>query len=246
MGYPIYVDRKNYPSYQSYLSEQEYHLLKKVIVRLLRPYARPESRLLDLACWDGLSTAHYGGELGIKDLHGLDFFDTQIEKARSRGVQVAKCDLESSAFPYPDGHFDLAVANQVFEHLKQIYRPLSELHRVLKPGGILIFSVPNLAALHCRLQLLFGKQPSTIKLFEAHVRAFTPSALHPFLAFNGLFSIQHFTGSGYYPFPPAISEYLCRVLKRTAVFQLYVLRKEKSGVPDWQAEIMRREVQSTF
>ncbi|MEO6098406.1 MAG: class I SAM-dependent methyltransferase [Fibrobacteria bacterium] len=246
MGYPIYLDRKNYPSYKRWLSEQEYHLLKKVIVRLLRPYARPDAKLLDLACWDGAPTAHYGQELGIKDLHGLDFFDTQIEKARSIGVTVAKCDLEASAFPYPDNTFDLAVANQVFEHLKQIYRPLSELHRVLKPGGVLVFSVPNLASLHCRLQLLFGRQPSTIQLFEAHVRAFTPSSLHSFLTFNGLFSIREFTGSGYYPFPPAVSERLCRILKGTAVFQLFVLRKEKTGVADWQEEILRREVQTTF
>jgi SAM-dependent methyltransferase len=246
MAYQVDVRRKDFASYRDYLSEQEYRLLKKVIVRLLRPYARPEAKLLDLACWDGEATAYYGSRLGIRDLHGLDFFDTQIGKARAQGVQVEKCDLETGVFPHAEGTFDLAVANQVFEHLKQIYRPLTELHRVLKPGGILIFSVPNLAALHCRLQLMLGRQPSTIKLFEAHVRAFTPSALQPFLTFNDLFSIEAFTGSGYYPFPPPLSEWLCRVFKTTAVFQLYVLRKRKSGVPTWQDEIMRREVQSTF
>jgi SAM-dependent methyltransferase len=213
---------------------------------MLRPYARPEHSLLDLACWDGEATAYYGSQLGLKNLHGIDFFDTQIEKARGRGVEVVKCDLESDAFPFADGTFDLAVANQVFEHLKQIYRPLSELHRVLRPGGLLLFSVPNLAALHCRFQLLLGRQPSTIKLFEAHVRAFTPSAMRPFLTFNGLFSIQAFTGSGYYPFPPPLSERLCRLFKSTAVFQMYLLRKESDRRPNWQDEILRREVQSTF
>jgi len=246
LSYQLKVRRRDFPGYRGYLGEQEYRLLKKVIVRLLRPYAGPDSSLLDLACWDGEATAFYGKELGISRLHGIDIFDSQIEKARARGVDVVKCDLETSDFPHPDGTFDLAVANQVFEHLKQIYRPLSELHRVLKPGGLLVFSVPNLAALHCRLQLLFGRQPSTIKLFEAHVRAFTPSALRPFLTFNGLFSIQAFTGSGYYPFPPLISERLCRIFKSTAVYQLYVLRKESDSRPNWQNEILRREVQSTF
>ncbi|MDB5105740.1 MAG: Methyltransferase type 11 [Fibrobacteres bacterium] len=246
MSYRIKVRRQEYASYREYLSEQEYRLLKKVIVRLLRPYARPDASLLDVACWDGEATEYYGKELGIGRLHGIDFFETQIGKARSRGVDVVQCDLEAATFPFADDTFDLAVANQVFEHLKQIYRPLSELHRVLKPGGLLLFSVPNLAALHCRIQLLFGRQPSTIKLFEAHVRAFTPSAMRAFLTFNGLFSIQAYTGSGYYPFPPPLSERLCRILPDTAVFQLYVLRKEAGGRPNWQDEIMRREVQSTF
>lgn len=246
MGYRIYVDRKDFPGYRAYLSEQEYRLLKKVIVRLLRPYARPGSRLLDLACWDGESTEYYGRELGLTDLHGFDFFDEPIARARERGVIVAKGDMEKEAFPYPDAHFDIVVANQIFEHLKQIYLPLSELHRVLKPGGIAVFSVPNLASLHCRLQLLLGRQPSTIKLFEAHVRGFTPSALRPFLAHNGLFSVRAFTGSGWYPFPPAVSEPLARLLPGLAVFQLWVLRKERSEGRTWQDEILSRGVQSNF
>ncbi len=246
MGFSVYVDRKDFPGYRAYLGEQEYRLLKKVIVRLLKPYARPGARLLDLACWDGESTEFYGKELGLTDLHGFDFFDDQIARARERGVIVAKGDLEREALPYPDAHFDLIVANQIFEHLKQIYLPLTELHRVLKPGGILIFSVPNLAALHCRLQLLFGRQPSTIKLFEAHVRGFTPSSLRPFLAYNGLFSAQAFVGSGLYPFPPILSEPLSRLFPTLAVFQLWVLRKEKSEGKTWQDEILARGVQSNF
>ena len=166
--------------------------------------------------------------------------------ARERGVVVAQGDLEKAALPYPDAHFDLIVANQIFEHLKQIYLPLSELHRVLKPGGILLFSVPNLAALHCRLQLSLGRQPSTIQLFEAHVRGFTPSALRPFLAYNGLFSAQAFTGSGWYPFPPALSKRLARLFPTLAVFQLWVLRKERTEGKNWQDEILGRGVQSNF
>jgi ubiquinone/menaquinone biosynthesis C-methylase UbiE len=246
MAYEIRVKRSDFASYREWLSEQEYRLLKKVILGMLRPYARPDARLLDMACWDGEATAFYGKHLGIADLHGLDFFDEQIAKASANGVKVRKCDLEMEAFPYADASFDIVVANQIFEHLKQIYNPLSEIHRVLKPGGILLFSVPNLASFHSRIQLLLGVQPSTIKLFEAHVRAFTPRALRPFLTFNGLFSIRAFTGSGWYPFPPAVSEPLSKLLPGTSVFQLYALRKEKSGPADWKDEIKRRGVQSNF
>jgi SAM-dependent methyltransferase len=246
MPYRIYVPRSAYPGYVRWLSEQEYRLLKKVIVSMLRPHARPDGKLLDLACWDGEATRYYGDRLGIRDLHGLDFFDDQIAKARGNGVEVAKCDLEQEPFPFADGTFDVVVANQIFEHLKQIYRPLGEVHRILKPGGLLLFSVPNLASLHCRLQLLLGRQPSTIKMFEAHVRAFAPPAAREFVTFNGHFTVEKYTGSGYYPFPPRVSEPLSKLLPDTAVFQLYLLRKQVTGKPTWQEEIERRGVQSNF
>lgn len=246
MAYQIHVSRKDYPGYVRWLSEQEYRLLKKVIVTMLKPHANPGAKLLDLACWDGEATRYYGDHLGIRDLHGLDFFDEQIAKARENGVQVRKCDLELERFPLPDGSFDVVVANQIFEHLKQIYRPMGEIHRILKPGGLLLFSVPNLASLHCRIQLLLGRQPSTIKVFEAHVRAFAPPAAKEFVTFNSLFSVVAQTGSGYYPFPPAISEPLSKLCKHTAVFQLYLLRKNAVDKPNWQAEIDRRGVQSNF
>ena len=246
MSYRIYVPRNEYPGYARWLSEQEYRLLKKVIVSLLKPHATPGKKLLDLACWDGEATRYYGENLKIGDLHGLDFFDDQIAKARENGVTVKKCDLEQEAFPFPDQAFDIVIANQIFEHLKQIYRPIGEVHRILKPGGLFLFSVPNLASLHCRLQLLMGKQPATIKVFEAHVRAFAPAAAREFVTFNGHFSIIAHTGSGYYPLPPFLSEPVSKILKDTAVFQLYLLRKNIVAKPGWQEEILRRGVQSNF
>lgn len=249
MEYSFEINRKDFSSYREYLGEVEYRQLKKVIVEMVTRSSlnlNANSKLLDMACWDGLPTAFYGKSFGISKLFGLDFFDTQIDKARGNGVDVLKCNFETDKFPYPDNEFDVVIANQIFEHLKQIYNPLSEIHRVLKPGGLLIFSVPNLAALHCRLQLLFGKQPSTIKLFEAHVRGFSPSALAPFLKFNELFDIELYLGSGFYPFPIQISRKLSRFLPKFAVYQLYALRKKNSGVPNWTDEILRRGVQSNF
>lgn len=246
MAYQIYVPRRDYPGYAKWLSEQEYRLLKKVIVSMLKGAVPSDAKLMDMACWDGEATRYYGDNLGIKDLHGLDFFEDQIAKALGNGVKVSKCDLELEAFPLPDSSFDVVVANQIFEHLKQIYRPIGEIHRILKPGGLFLFSVPNLASLHCRVQLAFGKQPSTIKMFEAHVRAFAPPAAREFLTFNGHFSMVKHTGSGYYPFPPVISEPLSKILPDTSVFQLYLLRKNVVDKPKWQDEIERRGVQSNF
>lgn len=156
------------------------------------------------------------------------------------------CNFENGIIPFPDNHFDIVIANQVFEHLKNIYHLMDEINRVLKVGGILLFSVPNLASLHCRAQVLFGVQPTICKLFEAHVRVFTPYALKRFLTFGNQFSIEHFTGSGYYPFPPRLSTVLSKLLPTSALFLLYVLRKNDTQGVSWQKEVERRGLQSCF
>lgn len=242
--FQVRVPRSSFDAYFPWLQDAEYRLLKQVIVDMLAPVVEPADKLLDVACWDGEATRFYGRRLGITDLHGVDY--TQVAEARERGVQVLEADLEQGAFPYEDDTFDVVVANQIFEHLKQIYRPLSEIHRILKPGGHLLFSVPNLAALHCRVQLALGIQPSTIQLFEAHVRGFTHRTMRPFLTHNGLFTIEDWRGSGLYPLPPSLSQRLSRPLRSISVYQLYLLRKTDVEAPDWQAEVLRRGVQSNF
>jgi SAM-dependent methyltransferase len=246
IDYKIYVKRKNFESYRRYLSGQEYRIIKKVIVRMLVKFSNPRSRLLDIGCWDGTATRYYGKQLGINNLFGIEIIEEQMKKAEHNGIITKKCDLERDFIPFDNNFFDIVIANQVFEHLKQIYRPLSKIHRILKPNGILIFGVPNIASLHSRIQLLFGFQPTSIRLFEAHVRAFTPRALKKFLTFNTLFTIKLFVGSGYYPFPPVISEPLSKIFKDSATFQLYRLRKNEVKLPNWQDEIKSRGLQSNF
>jgi len=50
--------------------------------------------------------------------------------------------------PRPDGHYDAIVNTQVLEHVPDPLAVLKELHRVLKPGGRLLLSVPLTAPLH--------------------------------------------------------------------------------------------------
>ena len=63
-----------------------------------------------------------------------------------------------TALPYEDASVDRALCLDVLEHLTFDEQPraLSELHRVLKPGGLLLVSVPNLAHLQSRVHFLLG------------------------------------------------------------------------------------------
>ena len=70
------------------------------------------------------------------------------------------CNLATQPIPYEDDYFHLIIFTEVLEHL--VVPPsvvLKEVRRVLRPGGKLVLSVPNAAALHSRLMLLFGITP---------------------------------------------------------------------------------------
>jgi SAM-dependent methyltransferase len=49
----------------------------------------------------------------------------------------------SKGIPFPDGAFEFAFCIEVLEHVPNPYGTLGEIHRVLKPGGVLVLSVPN-------------------------------------------------------------------------------------------------------
>jgi hypothetical protein len=96
--------------------------------------------------------------------------------------------------------------NQVLEHTKDIFFIFSEVSRVLKPNGIFLVGVPNLAAWHDRLMLAVGRQPSGMKVLGPHVRGFTPHGLRKFAECDGYFALEGFQGSAFYPFPAGISK----------------------------------------
>ena len=101
------------------------------------------TRVLDAGCGEGVLVDEYGGRLAIE---GVD--------AHYASDQVAHGSL--TQLPYADGAFDRALCLDVLEHLTFDEQPqaLFELHRVLRPGGELLVSIPNLAHLQSRIHFL--------------------------------------------------------------------------------------------
>lgn len=57
-------------------------------------------------------------------------------------------DVEADDFPYPDASFDVVLFSELIEHLGvNPVRALSEIHRVLRPGGALVLTTPNALSL---------------------------------------------------------------------------------------------------
>ncbi len=175
----------------------------RAILGLVRRIASSDgvSSLLDVGCWDGSTTIEYARAAGGARAHGIEVFQGPASQAAARGVSVAVMDLERDRFPWTDQSMDLVVCNQVFEHLKNVWLPMSEIARVLRVGGHLLFSVPNLASLHNRALLTLGRQPTSIRTFGPHVRGFTLREARAFLSADGIFRIRQITAVGFYPFP---------------------------------------------
>jgi len=187
--------------------------------------------ILDVGCGTGtdLENVRVALEKRKVELYGVDI-NPQYEKlAREKRIQVLRFDIERTKWPFPDKFFNLIICNQILEHTKEIFWIFSELYRTLKDEGLLIIGVPNLAALHNRLFLIFGDHPPCIEIMGPHVRGFTKKGLVSFAQTEGLFKLRDFRGSNLYPFPPAISRVLTHLFPNLAASIFFLLQKGYSS-----------------
>jgi len=209
----------------------------RVLFDILRGLPRgngAESRLLDVGCWDGETTERFARTIGARAC-GVEVFEEQAARARARGIDVAVRDLESGSFPWPDETMDVVIANQVFEHLKNVWRPMSEIFRVLRVGGRCIIGVPNLASLHNRLLLALGLQPTAIRTFGPHVRGFTLRELRRFVEHGGGLEVERVAAAGLYPLPAAWGRLPNRIWPGAGAIAIVVGRKRRAMDPPWLA-----------
>jgi SAM-dependent methyltransferase len=149
-----------------------------------------------------------------------DLADARDAEAREQ-TDFTAVDFEAARFPDPGDRFDLVVWNRELVTVKNAMPLLGEVRRILRPGGVLILSVPNLAALHNRFLLLAGRQPSTLHISQGdHVRGFTGLALTQALSGDLRFQIREITGVGLAPVSGAVQPRLLRGVSHTIVWVL--------------------------
>jgi arsenite methyltransferase len=101
--------------------------------------ARPGERVLDIGSGPGYLVASLADAVGSGGaVHGLDRSEPMNALARhllEGRPWVTIDDGDVLELPYPDGAFDAAVSTQVYEYVADVARALSQLRRVLRPGG---------------------------------------------------------------------------------------------------------------
>jgi len=96
-------------------------------------------RILDVGCGTGanlLMLSKYG------DAEGVDVSEDALAFCQERGLDKVRLGA-AEALPYDDGTFDLVTAFDVVEHMDDDLAGLSEMRRVLRPGGRVLLFVPT-------------------------------------------------------------------------------------------------------
>jgi ubiquinone/menaquinone biosynthesis C-methylase UbiE len=119
----------------------------ELFVNAISRRSSPGSRVLDLGCGTGdVSFAVMG--TGMK-VTGCDISVSMLEKAHKRfkGDNISFLCLDPDNIPnlpFEDNLFDAVVSSSVFEYLPEPMAQLSEIKRVLKPSGHIMFTVPDM------------------------------------------------------------------------------------------------------
>lgn len=161
---------------------------------LLREYVGKNDRVLELGSVPLLLTVacQYSGY----DIQGVDIAPERYEAAINHiGLLVRKCNIELDRLPFADSSFNTILFFEIFEHLRiNLIFTMKEVFRVMRPGGILLLSTPNLKSFHGTINFLFRTENFSgaqdiytqyekleIKGHMGHVREYSAYELSAFL-----------------------------------------------------------------
>lgn len=167
-------------------------------------------RVLDYGCGWGHFT------IAIRDkgnlVSAIDLSQNQIDICNiAWGVQENieyKC---INITDFPDDYFDCVLSNQVIEHVHNVGSYLTEINRVLKPGGVLVISLPNIMNPRFFLPMLRGDMEGWLKRHnsnmlenydkgEDHINAWDPQHFTTLLSSMG-FRLDRYLPTEGIPFP---------------------------------------------
>ena len=146
------------------INEKDNRILRRVkgwvmeagfLMDFLKKYYSQEILIVDLGCGAGhwllqLEEAGYHNWYGV-DIKNLIVFP-EINKHPDRFHQ---CNFNFDRIPFADNSVDFLISTQVFEHLENGFHFARECHRILKPGGILVLSIPYGKSIQSRFKFLF-------------------------------------------------------------------------------------------
>jgi SAM-dependent methyltransferase len=185
--------------YDRYWSSEGFDPRTRVEENLRELLAREVARgdaVVDVGCGDG-GTAGVWLAAHAASYVGVDVSEVAVGRARAAGLDARRIE-DASALPFDAGSFDAAVCTEVLEHLVDPLGAVREMHRVLRPGGRLVVTVPNVAFWRGRLELAVlgrwnpgGDDRSVAEPWrDPHVRFFSRRALDALLRAGGFAEVQ--------------------------------------------------------
>ena len=179
----------------------EYHRRRYQDTLRLLP-AGEGRRLLDVGSFPGhlsaLARARGWDVVGLNNaIEGGGAWADFLERCGERQITIRECEVEQAPFPLPTASIDAVLFCELFEHLHlNPFHTLKEIFRVLRPGGLLVLTTPNLRRVETlsRLWHGWGTQPPVSRafhellpslLYHRHNREYTADELAYYLALQG-------------------------------------------------------------
>jgi SAM-dependent methyltransferase len=148
-----------------------------------------------------LELANYFGDDRVEMVQTLGFTTLAGEKIE-KPLRSSLFNMEEDRFPYDDDSFDAVLFCEIIEHLLMSpLHALGEIHRVLKPSGLLVLTTPNVARLGNVLSLVAGENIydpySGYGPYGRHNREYTLHELVHLLRFAGFTVETSFTADAH-------------------------------------------------
>lgn len=175
----------------------------------LVPVGTPEHKLLELSSYLQMAPliirdGKYGEVAVTNWWEGAPNVKVQRIKHATTGLDLSfpmqNVDVERDRFPYEDQFFDVALCCELIEHLREDpMHMLAELNRVLKWGGLLILTTPNIASAFSIQEAMAGSSPYIYGSYnrksptDRHSREYTPKDVRLVLESAGFQVVRLFT-----------------------------------------------------
>ncbi len=182
----------------------ETHITRLTKTLDLTPPGSPDDRILEMGAYLQI-TASLKTKLGYGEVRGCYYGEaghTDRKTVTSDTGEEFSCDVdlfdaEKDIFPYPDEYFSTVLCCELIEHLpSDPMHMMSEVNRILKPGGHFLVTTPNIGSLRAIKAILEGYHPGFFPAYirpskpdeevEArHNREYTPREIHRLLSDSG-------------------------------------------------------------
>ena len=164
---------------------------------------KEKKRILDIGCANGAILKPLQNQ---HELHGVDISEILVESACRNGFNAKVHDMMQGPLPYADGTFDAVFSGETIEHQLDTDWLMLQINRVLKVGGQVVLTFPNIRTpLGIAMLLFFDLPPMYAARYRAsHFRDFTLRTIKIVLEKHG-FRYDKSFGSAFYL--PKIGEF---------------------------------------
>jgi glycosyltransferase involved in cell wall biosynthesis/SAM-dependent methyltransferase len=236
------------------------HLTRLVKTLEITPPGCAEDRILEMGAYLQITPA-LRSKLGYGCVRGcyygpagkVDRRSAVSTEGESFDCEIDLFNAEKDPFPYPDGHFATVLCGELIEHLTEDPMHLmSEINRIVKPGGHLVLTTPNIGSLRGIAAILEGYHPGIFTAYirpraegevEArHNREYTPKEIERLLLNSG-FTVTLLETGPFRQTPRPEEGWVLNLLERFALPKelrgddIYVVGRKTGAVreryPDW-------------